>query len=264
MSEPKEPSFFSNDDKYALGLDWYKSLFDKAGPGDLLGESSTNYTKLPTHSNCVTRIAKHLPGAKLIYVMRHPVERLISHYMHDWTTREVGYFDSLDLANHSRDEFVAYGRYNFQLEPYLEQFGTEAVLPVFFPRLKTSPQVELERICRFIGFDGQPVWRSDIGPQNISQERNRKFPFYRTLIDSDWATILRRGLIPKSMRRRVRAFFQLRQRPELSKESRAVVEAALDRDLAALGKKLGIVLNCANFDEVTASRALEWGGTGEL
>lgn len=257
---PKEPGFFSNDDRYALGHNWYDSLFDEADPEDLLGEASTNYTKLPTHSECVTRMARDLASPKLVYVMRHPVERLISHYMHEWTTREIGYFESLDRAIDRRDDLVAYGRYNYQLEPYLEQFGTEAVLPVFFPRLKVAPQAELERICRFIGFRGQPVWRSDIGPQNISLKRFRTFPFNSTLIDSDWAVRLRHGLIPKPMRRSVRAFFQFRERPELSAERRTAVEAVLDRDLAALGKKLGVALDCTNFNEVTASRALEWTG----
>ena len=53
MSAEKEPNFFSNDENYAHGLAWYRSLFDNAASSDLCGESSTHYTKLPTYPNTV-------------------------------------------------------------------------------------------------------------------------------------------------------------------------------------------------------------------
>ncbi len=49
---------------------------------DLCGESSTHYTKLPDYPETVSRMKALLPSVKLIYVMRHPIERLISHYVH--------------------------------------------------------------------------------------------------------------------------------------------------------------------------------------
>ena len=49
MSDPKEPCYFSDDDVFDRGEDWYRGLFSGAGAGDLRGESSTHYTKLPTH-----------------------------------------------------------------------------------------------------------------------------------------------------------------------------------------------------------------------
>src|SRR5271167_2267183 len=71
MSRPKEPSFFSDDRVHARGWAWYSSLFRLAKPRDLRGESSTHYTKLPTHPRTVERMVRHLPRLKLIYVMRH-------------------------------------------------------------------------------------------------------------------------------------------------------------------------------------------------
>ena len=53
MSELKEPNFFSNDEQYAKGIDWYLSNFRDAYPDELLGESSTHYTKLPTYPNTI-------------------------------------------------------------------------------------------------------------------------------------------------------------------------------------------------------------------
>src|SRR5690349_17383952 len=85
MSRPKEPNFFSDDEVYARGLDWYRSLFDGAGDSALCGESSTHYTKLPSYPETVGRMARALPRPRLIYVMGHPVDRLISHFVHEVT-----------------------------------------------------------------------------------------------------------------------------------------------------------------------------------
>ena len=65
MSEPKEPNFFSDDSVYSKGFSWYSQLFDDARTGDILGEASTHYTKLPDKPNSVVRMKKMLPDVKL-------------------------------------------------------------------------------------------------------------------------------------------------------------------------------------------------------
>ena len=64
MTTPKEPNFFSDDDIYAKGIDWYRSLFDAAAAGDLKGEASTHYTKLPDYPDTVTRLAASFARAR--------------------------------------------------------------------------------------------------------------------------------------------------------------------------------------------------------
>ena len=46
ISDPKEPCFFSNDDRWQRGLPWYESLFDAVTNEKAVGEGSVNYTKL--------------------------------------------------------------------------------------------------------------------------------------------------------------------------------------------------------------------------
>src|SRR5580704_13557650 len=76
MSRPKEPNFFSDDEVYERGLPWYLSIFQGAGESALCGESSTHYTKLPAHPRTVERMARALPRVRVVYVMRHPIDRL--------------------------------------------------------------------------------------------------------------------------------------------------------------------------------------------
>ena len=85
MSTPKEPNFFSDDEIYSRGLSWYKGLFSDAKPDDICGESSTHYTKLPDYPDTIARLKSAVPQPKLIYVMRHPIDRLVSHYIHQWS-----------------------------------------------------------------------------------------------------------------------------------------------------------------------------------
>ncbi|HEX8981088.1 MAG TPA: sulfotransferase [Parasulfuritortus sp.] len=256
MSEPKEPNFFSDDDQFARGMGWYAGLFAEAEEGALLGEASTHYTKLPTHPNAVARLKQHVPDARFVYVMRHPVDRLVSHYIHEWS---MGVYNcEIEEAVGRYPELVAYGQYAMQLKPYFEAFGREAVLPVFFDRLIREPQAELERVCRFIGYPGAPIWQHDLKPSNISSERIRRFPLYGMLVESGQATWLRRNLVPQGWRDAVKERLTMKKRPELSETVRTELQFVFDRDLAELGAWLGQALDCACFKEITSTNTLNW------
>lgn len=129
MSEPKEPNFFSNDEIYAKGLSWYGALFTAGRDQTLRGESSTHYTKLPTYPKTIARMRELLPSLKLVYAMRHPVDRLISHYVHDWSMRVID--APLEFAVDSHPELIDYGCYYQQLAPFIETYGRQSILPVF-------------------------------------------------------------------------------------------------------------------------------------
>lgn len=256
MCDPKEPNFFSDDEHYRKGLAWYSKLFSGARADDLLGEASTHYTKLPTHPLSVARMREHLPNARLVYVMRHPVDRLVSHYIHEWS---MGNIDcGIDEAVGRHPEMIAYGQYAMQLAPFFEAYGRGAVLPVFFDRLLREPQAELERVCRFIGYRGTPLWAQDLKPGNVSSERVRRFPLYGLVVDSAVATWLRRALIPQGWRDWVKARLSMQQRPVLGQKVRAALEAEFDPELARLGEWLGKPLNCKNFKQVTGAEELNW------
>lgn len=256
MSEPKEPNFFSDDDQYGRGMNWYSSLFADARDADLCGESSTHYTKLPDHPEAIPRMMALMPEAKLVYVMRHPIDRLVSHYIHQWT-KNVMRCDINDALDRY-PELINYSRYSYQLEPYLKAFGRGSVLPVFFAALKQEPQRELERIARFIGYQGPVGWEEGLGSQNVSAERIRRFPGYRFIVDSPPMAFLRRALVPQSVRDMVKARLTMKRRPALDAANRARLEAIFDEDLRVLSDWLNVDLTCKNFDEETSRGGLEW------
>lgn len=256
MTEPKEPNFFSDDEQYSKGITRYSGLFSQASGGDLLGEASTHYTKLPTYSQSVERMREHLTDVRLIYVMRHPIDRLVSHYIHEWSMGNINC--GIDEAVDKYPELVFYSQYAMQLRPFFFAYGRNTVLPVFFDKLTNFPQTELERVCRFIGYKGSPKWAEGIKPNNVSSQRLRRFPLYDFVVTSSLATQLRRVLIPQRCRDWVKDRLTMKKRPVLSDETKILLETKFNQDLEQLGKWLGVSLCCDNFKQLTGSRDLEW------
>ena len=256
MSEPKEPNFFSNDEIYARGMDWYRGLFANAPAGSLCGESSTHYTKLPTYPRTVERMMTHVPGAKLIYVMRHPIDRLVSQYIHEWTQRVISV--PIDDALDRHPELIDYSRYAMQLNPFVDAYGRDRILPVFFDRLNRQPQAELERVFRFLGCPGTPSWSDEEEPQNVSSERIRRSFLRDAVLNFPPARWARRTFVPQPVRDRIKGWWTMKQRPELSAANAARLERLFDEDLAVVGGWLGIDLDCRNFKGAAAGSAPEW------
>lgn len=257
MSTPKEPCFFSDDDVYERGIAWYASLFSNAPAGALCGESSTHYTKLPTYPDAIARMRHHLPhNVKFIYIMRHPIDRLVSQYVHEWTQRLVSC--DINQAIDVMPELIEYSRYAWQLQRYLDTFGAERVLPVFFERLSANPQSELTRVCEFIGYSGDPVWDRSLNEQNASTERLRKSVWRDAIVNMPGLKQARRAFVPKSVRERIKSLWMMKQKPALSRATAQRLRDIFNEDLARLGKRLDLELNCDNFTSLARATAAAW------
>jgi hypothetical protein len=257
MSRPKEPNFFSDDRIYARGWQWYSSLFASARAGDLCGESSTHYTKLPDYPQTISRMARDMPQIKLIYVMRHPIDRLMSHYVHELTTGRIK--SDIHDAVEQHGELIEYSRYGMQLGPFVDHYGFENILPVFFPRLVCHSQPELERIGRFLGHKGPLRWDSSMKPQNRGNERLGPSPIRQALVQAPVLSTLRQRVMPRHWSESLKELWRAQieppsPRPELLARLRDVFDA----DLAQLGAWLGITLDCDNFTDTTIGRPHEW------
>lgn len=256
MTTPKEPYFFSNDEVYERGVDWYADLYAGASPIDLCGESSTHYSKLPTYPDTLQRMCEHVPDAKLIYIMRHPVDRLVSQYMHEWRVNMIS--EPIHTAIDNFPILTDYSRYSTQLKPFLESYGPDAVLPVFFDRLNTHPQEELERVSRFIGYTPTPQWDFEMDQQNVASESMRANSLRDAIVFAPGISFLRKLLIPQAVRDRVKNLWNMKERPQLSSDDEARLVTLFDQDLVRLGAWLDVDLNCANFKEVTKVRSYDW------
>jgi hypothetical protein len=215
MTDPKEPNFFSDDAVFARGHEWYEALFAAAPPGAIRGEASTHYTKLPTHPQTLERMTAMLAAPRIVYLIRNPLQRLVSHYVHEWTMGVMR--GSLAESLEDFPELVDYGCYGHQIRPYVEAFGHDRVLVQTLEEMERDPVAVLERTARFIGLEGSVVWQAERARDNVSAERIRRFPLQDLLIDNPVAARLRRALVPRAVREWVRRSRQMPERPQIPK-----------------------------------------------
>jgi hypothetical protein len=93
-----------------------------------------------------------LADARLIYMVRDPIDRMLSHYLHN----VGGGYDDRPLAEAFADPegaYVARSRYFFQLEPYLEEFGPEQIEILTREELKRDRSAAIRRVFDFLGVD---------------------------------------------------------------------------------------------------------------
>jgi hypothetical protein len=192
MSEPKEPNFFADNKTYAKGLDWYASLFSQAESYQVCGEASTFYTlnlaseleqklqPVPV-SECAERIAQILPNVKLIYIMRNPIDRAYSHWVHyiricqyvdlkqnsgkRYVTQEVESFED-SIRRQSQD--LDNSNYMERIDQYLNFFPRESFLFLFMDDLIHETADTLRKVCNFLEIDdeidltkGESVWENE-------------------------------------------------------------------------------------------------------
>ena len=247
MSEPKEPCFFSDDEQWARGLDWYRGLFASAAPDQRCGESSTHYAKLPTHPRTVDRMLEVGLSARFVYVVRDPADRLVSQFIHEWSEGRCG--RSIERAVRRLPEMLDYGAYGRQLRPYVDAFGPDRVLVLPFEVMKTDPQLLMAALGRFLEVPNLR-W-TDLRADNVSSERIRRSVFTEAYSGS----LVRRAVkavLPVSAYERGKRLFQMQGRPRLSDELRRRAAATLHEDAEVLEHALGVPVRDRPWAEVHA------------
>src|SRR5438309_2284856 len=110
MSREKELSFFVEEKNWSRGLGWYAAQFGAQAP--VRGESSPAYSAFPLYRGVPERMARTVPDAKLVYLVRDPIARIASHYTHrsaSWP--DTGALEAWLADPARRDWFVAPSRY---------------------------------------------------------------------------------------------------------------------------------------------------------
>jgi len=149
MTSPKEPSFFSR--RWDDGVEWYESLFDGAGQALARGEASTSYSKAYEWPGVPARMAKVVPAAKLVYLVRHPVERIRSQYVHNAAHRNER--RPIDRAVREDPAYIDFSSHARQIELFLEHYDRDRILVVSSEALRDDRRGVVAQVCDFIGVD---------------------------------------------------------------------------------------------------------------
>lgn len=134
----KEPHFFSREERWSRGIGWYRSLFSAAPPESLIGEASVSYTDPALAPVAAKRMAGVMPQARLIFVIRHPIDRMRSHYRHQvQRSRERRSFE-VALADPD-NPYLRLSCYYRALSPFWEHFPAEQILTIRMEDLVGDP-----------------------------------------------------------------------------------------------------------------------------
>src|SRR5260370_33946991 len=183
MAQPMlpEPKFFLVDEVWQRGVDYYsKTWFDPLPAGRVLGEKSTNYLESP---EAAERISRALPRAKLIFVLRNPVDRAYSNYL---GSRQSGLEDETceralaleeqrerDVAPQTRyarpHAYFSRGLYAEHLVRFFARFPREQILVLRHEHIVARPEDIAAAFQRFVGVAEMPGLARDLGPINAAE-----------------------------------------------------------------------------------------------
>lgn len=207
MCAAKEPMFFSREPIWQKGQTWYRSLFAEAASGAICGEASTCYTRWPQYQNVPQRIHDLIPDAKLIYIMRHPVERMYSHYLHvareQYAIQGKPFDQSFEQAIESSSEYLLSSMYIRQIEQYLSFFPRSSFHFLTLDELTADPRKALQLVEQFLNIrpldlvgDSQISANTGEGSQYIRKRVERVMIAWR----QRWPLALLVNALPKKWR----------------------------------------------------------------
>ncbi len=160
MPDP-ELHYFSR--KYSRGQDWYLSQFSEEGLGRTVGEKSNSYLYEPEAAG---RLHRDLPQVKLIAQLRNPVERAYSSYCMLFRRGEVGpdVESCLDPSTGENMQILGSGNFASHLQAYIDLFGRERLLILFFEGVSDDPEKQMSRVRAHLG----------LPPRHIAPEGREK------------------------------------------------------------------------------------------
>jgi hypothetical protein len=236
MSREKELNFFSHDDRWKLGPDWYRRHFSASTI--IRGESSPSYTNFPRLPNVPERMKSLVPDAKLIYLVRDPIERVVSHYVH---SREAGREKRpIDDALHQLEgnKYIEPSRYSAQLARYVRLFPASQILVISMEEMRDDRDETLGRVFRFLGVDGSFRSARHESAYHVSRQRG---PLRRAIERNRLARKIR-PYVPSSVVSWMAAHDHARppiERPILSPPLREALRTYLRDDVNRLRAEFG-------------------------
>lgn len=154
----KETNFFDRD--YAQGLPAYARYFVNCPPGLPIGEIAPTYFY---SREARERIAKDIPGCRIIITLRDPIERQYSLYrLSVWNGRtKVSFAEATERRWNDIVDECDYAKY---IRLWQGTFGESSVLVVLYDDFVSSPQHYVDQICDFIGIPTIDVRNAPVAP----------------------------------------------------------------------------------------------------
>jgi hypothetical protein len=198
IARSKEPHFFSYDHHYQFGWAKYLELFSHCKTEKAIGDASTSYSRIRYHPQTIPRIQAHLPETKIIYMVRHPLERMESAYVEHLATPGGAVFSSINDAVRRMPMIIDSSRYWEVFDAYRKAFQESQIMIVWFEEYVANQVAVFQEVCRFLKID-DTILPDLTGEQANSRERAKSkmkaLGRGHIEINTVWDDELRNGII---------------------------------------------------------------------
>ena len=234
----KEQTYYGNDP--IQNLEKYNKLF--SNKKDLLrGEASVSYL---FYDDVAKKIKKYNEKAKIIIILRNPVDRAFSHYLMDYRLGLVSenFEDIINKRiNHKNallyyQQSVSVGEYYHQVERYIKVFGPEKLLIINYDDFKNNLAVTFEKICLFLNVSH--TFKVDFTKSYNSFKRPRS-KIVRWVYSFTKLRKILSQIIPKiAINYIIKMLFTESKKPKLSSDARKFLISHYKDDIINLSKLL--------------------------
>lgn len=257
----KEPNYFSRE--HGRGPDWYDGLYEARRPGLLRLDASMSYT-FKHFPEALPTLVREAPDAAVVYAVRHPLRRLLSHYhLH----REYFRNDksaTLGEALSSPEVYSGASDYRHWLERLSALVDPDRLLVVPFPVVTGRRDELVDALCDMTGLDAAPLRD---GGSSADDHRNQVVQFRNEGVRRARRMVRRAGLYPvvrRSLGRdRLRRLRSWGTRPATTESLDAALATCSAAQLETL-RELYESARVAVADALVAQdeqRGLDWAGT---
>ncbi|WP_049935927.1 sulfotransferase domain-containing protein [Haloplanus natans] len=180
---PDTDSVHYFDMHYSRGDEWYRDHFKTYDGEAMVGEETPSYIR---DDVAPKRISRTIPNAKVLFVLRNPVDRAFSHYWHEKSKDKMSFefsevFENYDLFS----DWVVPGLYNRHIERYLKHIPSENLKLCFFHDLVDDDWSYLQDVCEFLDID--PTYKPSVLDSKVNEGKVRGLksnPLYRFAVHS--------------------------------------------------------------------------------
>ena len=199
----KEPNVLTDAQSKSQAIVLYQRQFGRSRPSRIRLEASTEYTKMEAAQAASRALSWLEPNIRLIYMIRSPVERAISHYHHDFVrgSHKQSIREAL-LSPEPANPYIAVSRYLDRLRPWAERFPEDQIYIVRLEDYIVDHGRTMEGILSWLGLDD--VVRTAPILENASSARPTLKGMWKTVARSGLYRSTLRRVLPPSLRSQIR------------------------------------------------------------
>ena len=250
----KEPHFFTQPRpsreqahliRYVADAEHYHHLYRGADAFPRIGDASPSYLWCPEAAQRIHQVA---PDAKIIVILRDPVERAYAQYLMDFTEGAI----HLPFAQALRRDwerpdkgwgvsqlYVELGQYSEQIRRYQTLFGRDRVLVLLLEDLKKRPRTVLETVAEFLEIDPGPIADMDLD-KAYNAHRSARGVWVRYLAGSRLSRFIGDAILPRAWGKYIWQRWLLRDhgKPAMDEDARGFLQEIYAPEVSALEQLL--------------------------